>query len=548
MIQAALVTKRGEPREDEKARNEALFRFRVLSSVLHPDETAGVRALVTALAAEHHSHPTRGEIKVSDRTLWAWLAAYREGGVEGLRPRQRSDRGGVRALSSAQLERAEALRRQVPRRWTSTIVDIMKREAEEAAPLNVHRSTVDRHLRQRGASRRQLRVLGAKPTIKMAFENFGDLWVGDFHDGPKILAPDGRIVGSKLSAFIDHKTRYPLEDRWYLDETIGSLRDTLLRVFLKWGQGRVIYVDRGACYRAEQLAYSLATLETKLVYSRPYYSQGRGVIERWWQLADAFQAEVEGRQDLLTLPELNRLWVAFRTLRYLEERHSEIGMKPTEAIASVVPQPLDPAIARELFLVRADRDVHRKDSCVSVEGQRFLVDGSLRGRKVTVRYDPADLSSVLIIVDGKRVQRALPQPIGQRSATPSSEAAPRQAPGVPTDYLGMLRAEYDRRLTRDARAAAYADLGELVPGFDESAFFKVLADLTDKSLRGNEAEEARNFWNTLGPLPETLVRAGLEHAVRLRGTGRHIRVYLDILRTFTLARLQSPAPEKEKSP
>jgi hypothetical protein len=111
----------------------------------------------------------------------------------------------------------------------------------------------------------------------------------------------------------------------------------------------------------------------------------------------------------------------------------------------------------------------------------------------------------------------------------------------------MLRADFDRRLLDHARPTAYADLGALDPGFDESRFLAVVADLTEARLRGAEAEEAHAFWASFGPLPEKLVRIALDHAVRLRGTGRHVRVYIAILRTFVLARIQSPKPD-EKSP
>jgi hypothetical protein len=244
----------------------------------------------------------------------------------------------------------------------------------------------------------------------------------------------------------------------------------------------------------------------------------------------------------VTIHELNRLWDAFRTLRYLEVEHSELGMSPAQAIAKVTPRPIDPAVARELFLVRAVRTVNRKDATVSVEGQRFLCDAALRGRKVSVRYDPRDLSSVVIVVDDKRVGRALPQPIGRvAEATP-----PPPAPAGPkTDYLALVRADYDKRLVEEARPVAYADLGALDPGFDESRFLTVVADLTCARVRGSEADEVHAFWTALGPLPETLVRLALDHAVRLRGTGRHVRVYLAILRTFVLARLQSPNPVED---
>lgn len=532
----------GAGRDDDHARAEALFRYGVIASLLDEREDGSVRARMAVLASQRHPHPRRGEIRITTRTLWTWLGRFRRGGIGALHPRHRKDRGSLRAVPRAVLDRAEALRRKVPKRWTTTVIDILVREGSVAAGQRPHRATIDRHLRRRGASRRQLLVLGAKPTIKMQFDAFGDLWVGDYHHGPKVLAPDGRLTTAKLGAFLDHTTRYPVADRWYLAEDLGSLRDTMLRAVLVWGPPRLAYTDRGAVYRAEQLAYSLAALGARLVHSRAYYSQGRGLIERWWQLADAFQVEIDDRDEPVTLHELNRLWEAFRTFRYLEAPHSALGMSPAQAITAVTPRPIDPAVARELFLVRADRTVNRKDATVSVEGRRFLCDRSLRGRKVTVRYDPRELSSVLVFADGVRTQRALPQPIGKTDdgATPSPPPPP---DGPKTDYLGMMRADFDRRLVESVRPVAYADLGAVDPGFDESRFFTVVADLTCARIRDAEAEEVRAFWTTFGPLPERLARTALDHAVRLRGTGRHVRVYLAILRTFILTRMQSPNPE-----
>ena len=540
---ATTVDDSGAARDDDAARAEALFRYGVIAPLCDVHEYGSLRARITTLAGERHLHPRRGEITISDRTLWTWLTRFRTGSIDALRPRHRNDRGSLRATSRDVLDRAETLRRQLPKRWTSTVIDILVREGSLDATETPHRATFDRHLRRRGASRRQLVVLGAKPTIKMRFDAFGDLWVGDYHHGPKVLAPDGRLTTAKLGAFIDHTTRYPVADRWYLAEDLGSLRDTMLRALLVWGPPKMAYTDRGAVYRAEQLAYSLAALGARLVHSRPYYSQGRGVIERWWQFADAFQAEIDDRDEPVTIHELNRLWEAFRTLRYLEVPHSDLGMSPAQAIAAVTPRPIDPAVAHELFLVRADRTVNKEDATVSVEGRRFLCDATLRDRKVTVRYDPRDLSSVRVLVDGVFRQRALPQPIGKtdEDATPPPPPPP---PGPKTDYLGLVRADYDRRLVESVRPVAYADLGALDPGFDESRFFTVVADLTGAHVRGTEADEVRAFWTTFGPLPERLVRTALDHAVRLRGTGRHVRVYLAILRSFVLARMQSPTPKE----
>lgn len=278
--------------------------------------------LVSEIAGQLHYLPGTGPIRVSERTVYVWLRRYRRGGVEALGAKVRKDRGSTRALDEEVLQRAIALRKEQPTRWTSTLLDILRREGTLSGKPVPHRSTLDRHLSKRAASRRQMRTLGQKRTIKMHFENFADLYVGDYKHGPVIVGPDGKPTTAKLSAFIDHCTRYPVSDRWYPAENLASMRDTLMRAFLIWGPAKKTYVDRGAVYRADQLSYSLARLDKKLVHSRAYYSKGRGVIERWWQLADAFIAEVQLREQPYTLHELNRFWEAFRELRYCQQIRS----------------------------------------------------------------------------------------------------------------------------------------------------------------------------------------------------------------------------------
>jgi putative transposase len=521
-------------RDDEPALLVALFRYGVLGPLLERDDLGAgeVTALVAAAAGATHYLPGRGLVRVSQRTVYAWFKAYREGGIEALRPRQRKDRGTLRACDPRLLDRAVALRQESPQRHTTTLLDILRLEGPP--PRLPHRATLNRHLARRGASRAQLRVTATQPTIHMRFAHFGDLWVGDYHHGPLVLAPDGRPVTAKLGAFIDHTTRYPVADRWYLDETLATLRDALLRALLAFGPPRRIYVDRGAVYRAEQLAYSLERLGIRLVHSRPYYSQGRGVIERWWQLAEVFGSELALRPELPTVHELNLLWEAFRSERYLHARHSELGTTPAEAIVGVVPKRLDPELLRELFLVREDRTVHRKSATVEVAGRRFLCDGALRGHRVNVRYDPGDLSSVLVFEHGQRLQRAFPQPDNARPAPPPPPPASRP-PAV--DYLALLRDDYDRKLLDKARPLAYATL-RLEPGFDRAGFIRLVCDLAGCDP-GSAQAELGSFWDTWGPLPESLTRIACEHAVRLHGRGRHPRVALHALRTLVLAHWKS---------
>lgn len=528
-------------REDEAAIEMALFRYGIIAPILEldPSSQTTVGALIAEICSRPHYLPSRGRVSVKPRTVYAWLAAYRREGIQALRSVWRKDRGQMRVLSDKIVERAIVLRREIPRRKTRYLIDILVREGTITGELPFHRATLDRHLALRGASRRQMKVLAAPPTIKMEFDAFGDLWVGDYHHGPLVLAPGNRVVTAKIGALIDHATRYPPSDRYYVDEALDTLRDGMLRAFLKWGPPKRLYVDRGLVYRADQLAYSLRRLDVNLTHSRAYYSKGRGVIERWWQLLKDFEAEVTGLGRLLTIHELNRFWEAFRETHYIQHLHSEIGRTPAEAIATVVPRGLAPDVAAELFLVREKRKVHRETSCVQVMTREFLCEGFLRGQWVDVRFDPNELTSVVIFKDDRRLQKAFPRAV---NAKPEQPYVPEEI--LPTvDYLSLLRADYDRQLLEHARPLAYAKL-QLEPAFDEDAFVTVTGDLAGLSLRPGEKREMLTFWNTFGPLPEALVRIGVEHAVRLHGRNRHVRVYLTAIRTIVLAHWRGPAPKE----
>jgi len=529
-------------RDDEHAIMVAQFRYSVIARLAEMDAPSPgeVTKAIAEIVSKLHYLPGAGPISVSERTVYDWLKRYREGGTRALRPRLRKDAGVPRAITSEAIDRAVQLRKEAPKRHTSTLLDILWREGtlRDGRP---HRSTLDRHLDVRGASRRQMRVAGQKRTIKMAFSAFGDLWVGDYHHGPLVLAPSGQPATAKLAAFIDHATRWPIADRYYLAEDLGSMRDCLLRALLEWGPPKKAYVDRGSVYRAEQLAYSLDRVGTKLVHSRPYYSQGRGVIEKWWQVAIPFEDEIALREELVTIHELNRLWEAWRVLRYCEAVHSELGKTPKEAITDVEPRPIDPQVARELFLVRAERTVNRKTACVSVEGRAFLCESALRGRKVTVRYDPRDLGSVVIFRAGKRLQRAFPRKVNEPPEPHPEDPAERARQSV--DYLALLRRDYDKRLLEHARPLAYAKI-EMDDTFDREAFVKAVGDLAGLR-RPADRRELAGYWDACGPLPESLVRIATEHAVRLHGRGRHPQIYLHAIRTLMLAHFEHPTREDD---
>ncbi len=164
---------------DARRRRLALFRHAIIGELDIEALPRGERsARIAELATRSYRTPEGQERRFSARTLWTWWSAYRRQGLDGLLPKQRQDRGTLRALSPGVLEAAITLRREVPSRSTATLIDILE-TAGRVVPGQLRRATLDRHLGHAGVTRRRLRTLGDKRYIRLLFERPNQFWVGD---------------------------------------------------------------------------------------------------------------------------------------------------------------------------------------------------------------------------------------------------------------------------------------------------------------------------------------------------------------------------------
>src|SRR3990170_8674234 len=192
----------------------ALLRYRLIAEAV--EAPIGARtALLREVVAEEHVWPDGRTVRVSLRTLQRWVKRFKRGGLSALGRAPRKDKGRMRALGEAAVVRVIALRHEATTRSTPTLIDIVER-AGEVAKGSLRRSTLDRHLDRRGASRRMLHVLGTKRHVRLAFDHPLDFVVGDFHVGPYVRTDTGEIRRARLGAFIDHCSRYLPESRYGL--------------------------------------------------------------------------------------------------------------------------------------------------------------------------------------------------------------------------------------------------------------------------------------------------------------------------------------------
>jgi len=174
----------------ESAEAIALFRYRVIAEAIGQRLSPAERgAIIRTLARQLHEHPDGSQRQYSRGTLDRWLRAYRDQGLDGLKPDPRSDLGAVRRHPEL-LDEACALRAELPTRSAAQIGAILFARHR----IRVAERTIREHLQRRGLQRA---ALAGQPRAFGRFEASrpGELWIGDVLVGP--FVPHPRASGSK---------------------------------------------------------------------------------------------------------------------------------------------------------------------------------------------------------------------------------------------------------------------------------------------------------------------------------------------------------------
>ena len=469
-----------------------------------PEEAAH---LLSELAASEHLFPDGQRRKVSRATLWRKWKQYREGGFEALFPKRRKDRGKPRKAQKM-IERAIELKKDQPRRSEETINQFLEQEFREKLP----KSTLYRHLKRAGATRRKLGISREKVRRRWSRDQSNALWVGDFEDGPYVIEGD-RAVETHLSAFIDCHSRYVPDGRYYLGENLDILIDSLLRAWSLQGASRELYVDRAGIYRSHALRSACLALNIRLIHRGAGDPPPGGLIERFFETAQSqFEAEVRAG-EILTLDQLNEAFQAWLQVSYHERPNRETGEAPRlryEAGRSFT-RHVDIQRVLNYFLKREERTVNQDFSDVQLLGLYFRVDRDFRGDKVDVRYDPyGDLQSVLIYsLDGEYLDTGYRHQREEGDLRPPPTA---EQPKPKHNYLDLLIQKHRDAIRRQSSGIDYrAVLAQADRRWPFNEFAKQLATHLGRkgglsAFRTDELETLQKVYHRLTFLNEAMLR------------------------------------------
>ena len=214
--------------------------------------------------------------KISERNLRRYIQNYKENGYRSLADIPRSDKGSLREMSEKAIVEAVKLRQELPSRSVKRIIEILEGE-KLIKPGDVSRTSLNRHLNQRGYGAAQLRAeeKSAQPSSRFERKRRNDLFQTDIKYGPTLVA-NGKKKKTYLLSIIDDKTRQIMHAEFYGNQRLPILEDCFRKALLKFGKPSDILVDNGKIFVSKWFKLACVRLGIRHIAAKPYSAQTKG--------------------------------------------------------------------------------------------------------------------------------------------------------------------------------------------------------------------------------------------------------------------------------
>jgi transposase InsO family protein len=340
------------------------------------------------------------------RTIQTWMTRYRQGGVEKLANRPRSDRGRMRKVSPEQVR--EAIEQVLPEfrdvRYNRMMIYRRCIERGVLSRADCSQTSFYRLIREYDLL---TPVSQTRNKRRLAFSKqyANDMWQLDTMFGPYVKNARTKTQ-TKLIAFIDDASRIVPHGQFFFSENTDSLIAALRSALYKRGVPRTLYVDNGSIYTCAEINQICARTGILLCHTPVRDGAAKGKIERFFRtVRDQFLLRKLDLSSLQTLNDQFRDWVENE---YNTRTHSTLQMKPVDRFGMDLGRIrfLDPMEANdELFFFGQDRTV-RKDNTFQIRTVRYEAPCDLSGRKIQVRFNRAAPKRIVVYYKGERMGEA----------------------------------------------------------------------------------------------------------------------------------------------
>lgn len=464
------------------------------------------------IASQEFLFPNGQRKKPSLSTLKRKLKQYREGGLEALARKKRNDIGKPRSFSQEIIDKAVDIKKDQPKRSHSNINFILN----SIHKVQIPKSTLYRHLKENDATRLKLGVISKKVRCRWTRDIPNELWVGDFSHGPYVLV-DGETYPSYLSLFIDCNSRYVVEGRYYLRQSLDVLVDSLLRAWTVHGVSEDLYLDNAKVYHSDALKAACYDMDINLIHRPNRDPSPGGLVERLFGTNQAqFESEVRAG-DILKLDHLNKAFQAWLHLVYHETVHSETNEKPRTMFQAAMSnmKPINMERVIKFFMSTEERTVNPDFSDVSINKKLFKVDPKYRGDRVLVKYDPFSELDKVFIYTLKEVFLET-APLYNRERGAHKEQEPETVKKPKYNYIDILIDTHDEQLMKQAKGIDYKKLLQQ-QRWPFPSFIETLACLMGKkgglnAFTAGELETLKKVYDKYDTLNEPRLKQAFEAA------------------------------------
>jgi transposase InsO family protein len=451
---------------NETMRNEiAAFRFGLIAPAVQRKLQPGERyALLREIAKQRYTIPGSERSTVSIRSLERYLQAYEEKGFEGLKPQVREKKGSLQNQDPEILKRAIELRKELPSRSVEQVIRIL--ELEEKVPVGILKPrTLSRYFQEMGWSKKDLYRAVKKEFRHFEHDTPNDCWQADTQHTlylPDPKNPDKRKK-AYLIAIIDDHSRRIMHAEFFMEEKYPRLERCVQKAVIRFGVPNLFFCDNGSVYIAKQFNIMCARMGTKLIHAKPYSPESKGKIEKFFQFVDSsFTGEANlliNQGKISTLKQLNdylRSWLEAYDNRV--HRSTKQTPKKRYEAKSDHTRHLSAELLKDIFLWEEERTV-RKTAIIELEGNHYDVDSSLRGKRIQIRYNPFDLTTIQVWKDNERFEDAKPAELRNQSHSKlPSETESVQTPAGVSSFLEQLKKQQEEEKRKKVGTTSFAKL------------------------------------------------------------------------------------------
>ena len=384
----------------DMGRELACFRFGLVAPAIQgtfPD--ASIAAYCRRVADNTVVRPDGTSFQYKAGTLEKWISDYKFGGMEGLMPRSRSDKGISKSLTDEAIAEIYKLKERFPK---LNAVQIRARLVQDGLISDsVSERAIQRFLKRSG-----LRNPAASGALKdrKAFEEayFGAMWQADTCYFPYVPDENGTKQRTYLIAIVDDHSRMVVGARLFFADDAYNFQKVFKDAVATYGIPEKLYVDHGPSYENSQLAFICGSVGTVLIHAPVRDGAAKAKVERFFGVAKSRWLHGLDTGQIRSIDEFNaELTEAVRSHNLtVNSATKETPMDRFLATRGKIRTPVSAEWLDECFMNRISRKV-KNDATLSLQTIQLDAPMQFIRQTVEVRFLPDRLDEAYIYDNGK---------------------------------------------------------------------------------------------------------------------------------------------------